>query len=903
MSILTFGERNSCKLMCSEMTSSVLRYTIFVSHGRLTFDGFTDSSRISDIGDDMLKRAMPAVSLEDAALIKRLYDMYLGTRGAEGSLPARVPLKIKILSLFCKSKQVSSFLSQSSQIIQEALTPPETTQPSRNSSITTPSLELTKLRAQVFAFTNWLARISTPLELSDFAPALVKELRAYIEGQGWPQYKTNDATSSAGELSSRAYGYESIGLLARACPEKLLMNPNLDLLRWLFTSLAEDSSSKDISANIEQALSSVLGAIGQDLDSSIQIPLTSFLLQLMDLEPQGAKTHDLRRTRYLAVRFANRCLPFNNTTARWIDIRAIGADSTERSALLEEGRKGLDPYWYRMLNPVNDNTQAKASLNRARRFDLPSFQEIVDTVFGTGSIWIISSATQIKMNNAFLPALTFCRCVLFHQALTSIDKSPLIDADWERNIDALVVNDEAVRDKLKLYFGTPSNNSQTAPGAASALSVYLRATFVGLISSDGGDASRAGDYLLELCSLSPESTYHNLSADVPRLQSSVYSSNKLLRNRSSHIFGILASLEHCDQELTFQMINVFQRKLQTWQQAIGGDVLQVHGAILAMAYFFSRSQAQRTRRPEFETMQSTFITLIVDILSETRDKMLQDAVCDAVSELALFGVLRPETVPKAYQASTLVQKLASKAKESNEKAIAALGHFAIQCGESQEDGVLLNQIIEELYNLHTVRQAEVQFAIGSALSCAAIGWQSKSLIAALDIQSSEPMSSPRTTTLQSMLDQVLLDCKTTKPALRQASVIWLLCLVQYCGHHHDVQSRLKECQIAFKGFLADRDSLNQESASRGLTLVYEKGNRSLKDDLIRDLVGSFTESKANLAGTVSQDTELFDSGALPTGDGSVTTVRIFCVSLCFCSISAKVMQGMLISSLPSIKIL
>lgn len=77
--------------------------------------------------------------------------------------------------------------------------------------------------------------------------------------------------------------------------------------------------------------------------------------------------------------------------------------------------------------------------------------------------------------------------------------------------------------------------------------------------------------------------------------------------------------------------------------------------------------------------------------------------------------------------------------------------------------------------------------------------------------------------------------------------------------------------MAFKSFLADRDSLNQESASRGLTLVYEKGNKSLKDDLIRDLIGSFTESKANL--TVSEDTELFDAGALPTGDGSITTYK------------------------------
>ena len=836
------------------------------------------------MGDDMLKRALPAISLEDPTLIKQLYDTYLGTRGAEGSLPARILLKTKILSLLCRSKLVSSFLPQSSKIIQEALAPAETIQQSRSLSTTVPGLELTKLRAQVFALTNWLARISTPAELNAFAPALVKELRAYIEVQGWPHINTDNKALTAGELASRAYGYESIGILAAACPEKLLLDPNLDLLRWLFASLKEDFSNKDISTNIEQALSSVLGAMGHDLDSSIQSPLTSFLLQIMDDDLEDTKSQIVQRTRYLAVRFANRCLPYKNTRARWIDIRAMEGDSSEQSALLEEGRKGLDPYWYRMLNSFNDDAQVRAKSDKGSRFDLPGFQGIVDRVFGTESIWDISSAARIRTNNAYLPALTFCRCVLMHHALVSIGRPPLVDVDWERNIDALVANDEIVRHRLSLYFGDLVADSQTDARSANTLGTYIRATFIGLISGNSINASRAGDYLLELCSLSPKLTYIKLSAEILSLRPSIYSSNKTLRDRSSHIFGILASLEDCPQEQASEMMTAFQKKLQTWQKAIGGDILEVHGAILATTYFLSRSPTQDIRPPDRESLQSKFTTLVVEILNDSRDKVLQDAALTAVAELALFGELRPDTVPKPYDASALVQNLATKAKESNEQAIMALGHFAIQCNENQDEEAILSKIIEELYNLHTIRQAEVQFAIGGALACAAIGWQSTSLIAALAVQSSIPTSPPRTTTLQLILNQVLLDCKSTKPALRQASVIWLLCLVQYCGHRDDVQSRLKECQTAFKGFLADRDSLNQESASRGLTLVYEKGDRALKDDLIRDLVGSFTESKANFAGTVSQDTELFDAGALPTGDGSITTVRTFCI----CQISYTV---------------
>ena len=833
------------------------------------------SSRISDIGVEILKRANSAVSLEDPALIHQLYELYLGTRGAEGSLPAQVPLQMKVLSLLCRSKLVSSFLPQSAQIIQEALIPTDHTLRGGGTATLKQGLEATKLMAQIFAFTNWLARISTPSELSGFAPALVGQLRRYIEDQGWPKYNTSASVPPTTELASRTYGYESIGILAAACPEKLLYDSNLDLLRWLFTSLSEDPGGKDVSSSIEQALSSVLGVMDNISDSDLQASIESLLLHCMSLDLEDPNVGIVKGTRYLAVRFANRCLPFSNSSARWMNVCAMEGDANERSALLEEGRKGLDPYWYRMLNPVNDGFNLESNSNHAAKYEFPSFEELVDRFFGPASVWDVSGTVQKKLDHAYLSALTFCRCVLLHQALTATGNTPIIDASWERNIDASVANDEDVRGKLKEYFGHLSDEGSSSPNTFSALKKFLQAAFKGLISISSVDSGRLGDYVLEICSLSSDATYADLSADITSLQAPIFSVNKLVRDRSSHLFGLLASLRESPQNETQKLFLQFVQELQKWQNAIGENVLHVHGAILAIGFLLSRMSVRGNQPPDFEQMQSTFIALLSDILTESRDKMLLEAVYMAISELALFKVLTPDTVPEACEMSNVVSKLAAKGKEGDEKAITALGHLGIQCHESQENDAMLNDIVRKLYDLHTVRQPEAQFAVGDSLSCAAIGWQSKSLVAALDVQCSTPPSPPRLGLLSSILDQVLSDCKSTKPALRQASVVWLLCLVQNCGHHPSTQDRLRECQVAFKGFLADRDSLNQESASRGLTLIYEKGNRALKDDLIRDLVGSFTETKANLGGTVSEDTELFDAGALPTGDGSITTVSTF----------------------------
>ena len=834
------------------------------------------NSRLSDIGDDILKRATSAISLEDGILIQNLFEIYLGTRGTEGSLPARVPLQTKILSLLCRSKLASSFVPQSTQIIQEGLAPMDTTQQNGSLAVPKQGLEASKLRGQIFAFTNWLARVSSPADISVFAPALVFQLRAYIESQGWPRYDPDSSASSAGELSSRAYGYESIGLLAGACPDKLLLEPNLALLRWLFKALSEDSSGKDVSISIEQALSSVLGAFGGELDSNFESSLTSLLLHHMGLHPGDIVDTNgtvVRSTRYVAVRFANRCLPYGNTTARWIDILAMDGDVYERTEVLEEGRKGLDPYWYRMLNPAKGDASTGEDLLETTKYRFPSFPDLIERVFGFESIWHATKVGKARTSSAYFSALAFCRCIVFHQALTSVKISPVIDTDWERNIDALVANDEDARHELKSYLGNRSNYSIEDQAPPRALKTYIQASFVGMTSHAGSDVNKAGDCLLELCSLLPNSAYTSLSVRILDLEEPIFSTNKLLRDTASHVFGLLASLKECPEEKSRKMMRAFDQKIKFWRQAIGSEVLQIHGAILATAYFLSRSSYRGHLPPDYEATRTKFLATILELLKESRDKMLLEAVFVAISELTLFSVLTPEAIPTAYNIRHLVEKLMDKAKAGDEKAIMALGHLATQCSDEGSEDDVLTQIIKKLYELHNLRQAEVQFAVGGALCCAAVGWQSKSLISVLDLQGSHPKSLAREGTLSSILDAVLLDCKTTKPALRQASVIWLLSLVQYCGHLPGVQSRLRECQVAFKGFLADRESLNQESASRGLTLVYEKGDRALKGDLIRDLVGSFTGSSAGLAGNVSEETELFDPGALPTGEGSVTTYK------------------------------
>ena len=825
------------------------------------------NSRISDVGDDILKRATPMISLEDHRLVESLFSTYIGTRGQDGSLPAPVPLQTKILALLCRSKEATSFVTQIIQIVKESLifhhqTAETMMRPPKQ------GLEAAKLRGQVFSFTNWMARIGSSESIGAVAPTLVNEIRAYIERQGWPQFDGGDSRTAPAELVSRSYGYESIGLLAKSCPQTLLLDPELDLLRWLFHSLSGDTSGKDISISIEQALASVLGAFGGDIGIDIEAPLTDLLLHQMGLQigkPDSNGNAVIRSTRYTAARFANRCLPFSNTTARWIDILALGTSSSERSEVVDEGKKGLDPFWYRNLNPLEYTYTREHSDVQITNYTLPDFGKLVLRFFGSNSK--VTKPEWRHLTGGYGPAVVFCLCILLHQALASRNKVPKIDIDWKKNIDAVVTNDEVTRDELRSYLRELSGSSTEAN---TALRTYMYAAFTGLVEQSYGDAGHIGDCLLEICSLSPDSTLNDLSLNVAHLKSIIFSNNHTLRLIAGHVFGLLASRKDCPNEVSDGMIKSFQAKIELWKQAVGSNIHQVHGSILATAFWLSRKKYREQDQYSSTEWDAGIIASVMSILDSARDKDLLAAAIEAVNQLSLFGILTPHTLPPSYGITQMTTKLKERAESGDEKAISALGYFAMQC---DEDDPILNAIIDYLYALHEQRQAEIQFAVGAALSCAAIGWHSKSLIGFLDIDGPLPNTRPRSCTLRAILEKVLSDCKTTKPSLRQGSVIWLLCLVQYCGHFEELNSQLRACQVAFKGFLSDRDSLNQESASRGLTLVYEKGDRALKDDLVRDLVGSFTGSSAGLAGSVSSETQLFEPGALPTGDGSVTTYK------------------------------
>ena len=116
------------------------------------------------------------------------------------------------------------------------------------------------LRAAIFSYINFVARYGSKETHHAIAANVVSRLQDFVEHQGWPK---------AGNLEdyvSRGYAYEVIGLLAKAGPKSILVEPDhvtMDLLRWLFNSLAKDTSGGSITVSIEESLSTVLSGLAR----------------------------------------------------------------------------------------------------------------------------------------------------------------------------------------------------------------------------------------------------------------------------------------------------------------------------------------------------------------------------------------------------------------------------------------------------------------------------------------------------------------------------------------------------------------------------------------------------------------------------------------------------------------
>lgn len=735
------------------------------------------NSKLAELGDDMLKRSTRSIDLEDPELLNKLFAIYFGDP-ASGVSPVKTAIRTKILGYLSKSVAVTTFASDILRLVEEGFGSSENRE--------TSGREKLKFQRAILALMNWISRMGSQSDLQKIALRLLNKLRDHIESQGWP-FPNPDA-----DLILRGQAYEIIGLLAKSVPKELLSDPQIDLIRWLFTSYTSETSESGISLSVDESLTSVLQVISSNLAREVEDPLLSLLMQHMDLDvgdesPAGPPARVLRSSHFPAVRFAN-CLPYDNVGARWIDILAVGQKQNERNEVVEEGRKGLHPYWYKTLNQQSKSQVASVTLEAsAPRFRFPEFSELVHSVFhipqpiDTAKLGSLVPFRNLKRDHdgVYDAAVGYCRQVLLSQALIATESLAEPSSDWEQRLDT-VANDAIARHKVKNYlkehFYAGSENRQ-------ALITFLQVCLNGLLWKHGEGIDHCGESLQELLALADDQIIAQVASNAPYLKQAIFSNNAHSRLIAARIFGILLSHGFIDEDQIEILSTEFLAKAKSWTHCVGTELNMCHGAVLALGFLISRL-AIRGRAATIERRWAQeSIDLILDLISRTKDIQLQTAGLTAIDQLSTFFVLSLDRLPPEAAQSTF-KTLAAKAKSGSEKAILSLGRFGMLfLNEDAEESPMSTQILNQLCELHELKQPEVQFAVGESISCLVAGWNSQSLETALDVDVPPPKTKLQASVMEETLNRILQHCKETKPTLRRVCYrLRFLCLHPTCEY-------------------------------------------------------------------------------------------------------------------------
>ncbi|KAK9319762.1 proteasome stabiliser-domain-containing protein [Lipomyces orientalis] len=778
-----------------------------------------NTSDIYSLAEDLLRKITIDYERED--VVSGLYELFLGHEGAP---PVTVKLRTRILQLLCKSSRAANTPTQMVQMIETGI-----------------SSDSPKERMAAIEFANWTAKLASSDILAPIAVNITENLQSWIKASGWPTARTTNVQ----ERTLRGFAYEAIGSLAKRAPE--IFRHSLDVITFLFASLKDEHP--EMRNSVQESLSTLIPVLAQ-FDEDTLPKLRTLLLNQMNLGPEYPNCQ------YLALRYCIAALPFSDPAARYICIQ--GLDPTNRADIVAEAKKGLHPYWFRRIHRPEYKFSAE-DFNDAE-YAFPEFSDMVSFLMDS---WTAKSGQSIVLisNNPppdLIPSLQFLRQILFMKAFESNSKISIIDEGWEHKLDEAVALDEGARANVQELLARWWSED-------SPLQTFIKFAFNGFLSQRPG-LLPAGEIWLELLSLGSDdlvSAWKLVSAvGVPFLEPLIVSHNMETRLLAAHAVGILGSATTDD--------NV-KELAHNFMQLSGDDAAsfpQMHGSIVSLGYLLSRLNLRGRLTAIPGQLIGNYFQILLKILGKQNFTPLRDASIAAISQLGAYKVLATCSSDDVIKTSELLLQIVKQT--SSERALLALGNMSI----SLPDAEAKLKAADSIYALHESQQIEFLLSSGEALSIVAAGWGSTALRRSLDIQGLQP-DFDRSDILDSVLDKVLEMCKSTKPSLKRGSCIWLLSLLQFCGHLQPVLKHLKLIHFAFLGFLGDRDDLVQESASRGLTLVYEKGDHNLKDDLLRSLVQSFTSDSRNpeTASTISAETQLFDPGVLNTGDGSVSTYK------------------------------
>jgi proteasome component ECM29 len=789
---------------------------------------------------------------------------------AEALVP--ITLKTRILNILLKSQKISKHPEETVRILQGHL------------QIKASSLVSQRYNAAFVEFIIHAFRLMNQDFRKDSAVSLISKLKDFITlSQGWPN------ADPGSDLQTRGQAYRLIGLAAQ---EGNVLD--LDLLDFLAGSLNEDNSGRETMLYVEEAMSSITQALCKTpLDNDTTDALENWLdgaVESLKRVGQGRKVPH-KSYPYIISRIANRCLPYNSVSARYANLLVLGSSPSFEAK--EEATFGLNPHLFRMNNSHRPDLWYNASDTAALKIVDPdccdflwaNFAALGRRVFPDIQIRdfeildVNAAFDQLRHQwssspAAFVTSLRYIYRMFMMNAITSNPSNSgkmMVTESWETQMDLSLEQPIWQSKGLQVDLLQPT--------------VLLFASSVAFAVQNGSQEAVNGQQIFTSLlqnSYEPQKLKFlpfALRTIIPAVQSKQHAT----RHLASQCFGILyADIVNGKLEAEYSELSESLKQLMSKSISVVltdwtlDTTVESWGGLLALAHTLCRITGDVSQiKDELFPLTAFCSALLHRFANETNPEGLEAAVesFGLLGSWRVFGrvinfpVNEVKVDDKPFDVSTVVDKLQKLAKDGNESAILNLGKFSLWL-DQEKDAETLGKISDILRECHELKQTATQFTVGKALSYLAFSSVGDPMLSDGRVQLPS-----RSKLFSETLSRTIKDCLQPKPALRRAATIWLLCLIER-GDAEQLQQYLPDCQKAFTACLSNRDVLTREAAAKGLNLLFDKGNAEIQDKLIKDFTDTFTTTKTGvLSGAVSEQTELFDEGALKTDTGSVSTYK------------------------------
>ncbi|KAJ3067659.1 hypothetical protein HDU98_009138, partial [Podochytrium sp. JEL0797] len=850
--------------------------------------GATDPAHeVASAADDAMKR-MAKPSFDDPELVTLLYQMYQGTvvgiDDAKRSAGNNA-VKLKVLGILNRSVKAANEFPGLLQVSFDALYGETTTSKLRNAGI---------------SFIQWIARMAEPAKIKPVAPILLSGLLKLIE-------ESSAQESDKDSENLRGFAYEAVGLLSKRAPE--LFTSDLSILQSFFSAISTET--RNVRVSVQESLSTMISAYKSLLTTSptSREAVEILLLDNIDkAEPQA---------RFAAVKYANALFPFNDALARCIDLIASADVKLE---VREEARRGLH-----FPDPVAPD--ATTTEIAAWKSGVPSLEAVSKCLQGMDRKPRLGArAPGVKYvggvtAEAYAHGLEFLRKVMIGRA----DPSKKVEEGGLGARGGGGVGDEEgaggiqdldTRAKVKEYLRTAWDNGMEVDGEEGGVRSFLEVVERGLRSeeTDAVLQSTASGCLVELISLCPSGLAESYREKGEWVKSFLSSLKTETRQCMAKVLGIISTSDLSVGDRAGQFKTLVEELIATARDGSKQTSFESrNGAVLALGFLLGRLRYRYSSSwTQYldHALANKVVAVIAEELDSTSSLHIQGA-CIALAEVARYGelpvIVGEESVvvpmevdgvakPVELEAAGVqkwtrvvilkrLMEIGKSTKETKlqEAAISALGQIALGTPDVSAT------ILDFFYTLPSIlsKHVEVNFTVGDALCAAAGGFEATCMQEYLDIAdvtfppAGKGVSTPDSAVMEKLLERCFHEIRPGGvPVHKKAVCVWLLSLVKFCGGMEQVKKNLPKMHTAFSNLISDRDEFTQEVASKGIGLVYELGDATIKASLVESLVSTFTEGKKIAPQSVTGDTTLFQEGALgSTPDGNQLTTYQSILSL------------------------